>query len=346
MEKFRMKVCVYGAGAVGGSLAARLWKNGARVSVIARGRNLAAIRANGLKVMTPAGNMIAHVDATDDPASLPPQDVIVVAVKAPALHSIAAGLEALVGADTSVVFVMNGIPWWYLHGYGGPLSGREIQGLDAERAMLCTVGVRRAVGGVIFGHSEAIEPGVVRVESGVTKLILGHADDRKPESLDALGGYLRADDFVVEITDNIRRGVWSKLQVVACAGLFSCITDLPPSAAYEAEAAKFAARLLFAELGAIADAAGYPTGLTAEDMFAIARNQKRKPSIAADLERGRPIEFDAMFGVPLELARLMNVHVPTFELLAPIVRRLAMPKGAYSAPVAPMTTPFSGGITG
>src|SRR5665213_448737 len=108
-----MKVCVYGAGAIGGHLLGRLAKSGAEVSAVARGANLAALKANGIRVETPRGEIAGRVQATDDPTTLGVQDAVVVAVKAPALASIVAGLKKLIGPQTSVTFVMNGIPWWY-----------------------------------------------------------------------------------------------------------------------------------------------------------------------------------------------------------------------------------------
>src|SRR6185437_2339994 len=201
-----MKVCVYGAGAIGGHLLGRLAAKGdAAVSAVARGANLAALQANGIKVKTPRGEIAGRVQATDDPKTLGVQDAVVVAVKAPALPSIADGLAALIGPETSVAFVMNGIPWWYLHGHGGPLEGKRLAWLDPDDALLDTVGIERAIGGVIYGGCDVVEPGVVHVEAAQTRLILGYPDDRKSPGIAALASALRADDFMVEASANIRR---------------------------------------------------------------------------------------------------------------------------------------------
>lgn len=326
-----MRVCVYGAGAIGGYLAGRLFKGGAQVSVIARGQNLAAIRANGLTVKTPLIEIEARVDATDDPATLGPQDAVVVAVKAPSLPSIASGLAALIGPATSVAFVMNGIPWWYLHAHGGPFDGRRLARIDPGDVMLKTVGVERSIGGVIFGGCDVVEPGVVHAENATMRLILGHPDGRMSQNLKTLGAHLRAEDFTVEVTEHIRRGVWSKLQMVGCSGLFGCLTDTAPKWAYAEPACELGVRHLVAEIGAIAAAMGCATGVTADKMLATVSNQGHKTSIAQDLVNGRPMEFDAMFGVPLELARLMGVPTPTFDLLAALVKIRATAAGSYSA---------------
>jgi 2-dehydropantoate 2-reductase len=326
-----MKVCVYGAGAIGGHLAGRLAKGGAEVSVIARGANLTALRAQGIVVKTPRGDIAARVQATDDPTTLGPQDAVVVAVKAPALPAIVGGLAALIGPETSVAFVMNGIPWWYLHGHGGPLDGQRLARIDPDDALLNTVGIERAIGGVIYGGCDLIAPGIVQVEAPQTRLVLGHPDDRKSASVEALAAALRADDFIAEPTGNIRREVWAKLQVNIASGLFACLTDMSVRAALDDPLGATGVRSLVAEVAALAEALGCATGFTAEKLAGQAHGQQRKTSIALDLERGRPIEFDVMFGAPLELARLMNVPTPIFDLLAGLLKLRAIAAGSYPA---------------
>jgi 2-dehydropantoate 2-reductase len=327
-----MKVCVYGVGAIGGHLLGRLAKGGAEVSAISRGATLAALQANGIKVKTPRGEIAARVQATDDPKTLGVQDAVVVAVKAPALPSIADGLAALIGRQTSVAFVMNGIPWWYLHGAGGPLEGRRLSRIDPNDALLKTVGVERAIGGVIYGGCDAVAPGIVHVEAPQTRLILGHPDDRKSPSVDALAAVLRADDFSVEASTNIRRDVWAKLQVNISSGLFACLTDQSLREAYDEPLCQAAVRSLVDEIVALAAAMGCATGFNMDRLSGQVRGQQRKTSIALDLELHRPIEFDAMFGAPLELARWLNVPTPVFDLLAGMLKLRAIAAGSYPAP--------------
>jgi 2-dehydropantoate 2-reductase len=327
-----MKVCVYGVGAIGGHLLGRLAKGGAEVSAISRGATLAALQANGIKVKTPRGEIAGRVQATDDPKTLGVQDAVVVAVKAPALPSIADGLAALIGPQTSVAFVMNGIPWWYLHRHGGPLDGKRLSRIDPDDALLKTVGVERAIGGVIYGGCDAVAPGVVHVEAPQTRLILGHPDDRKSPSIDALAAVLRADDFSVEASTDIRRDVWAKLQVNISSGLFACLTDQSLREAYDEPLCQAAVRSLVDEIVALAAAMGCATGFNMDRLSGQVRGQQRKTSIALDLELHRPIEFDAMFGAPLELARGLNVPTPVFDLLAGMLKLRAIAAGSYPAP--------------
>jgi 2-dehydropantoate 2-reductase len=327
-----MKVCVYGAGAIGGHLLGRLAAKGdIEVSAVARGANLAALSANGIRVETPRGEIAGRVKATDDPKTLGVQDAVVVAVKAPALPSIVAGLKFLIGPETSVAFVMNGVPWWYLHGAGGSLDGKRLAHLDAHDALLETVGVKRAIGGVIYGGCDLVAPGVVRVEAPQTRLILGHPDDRKSASIEALASVLRADAFSIEASTNIRRDVWAKLQVNITSGLFACLTDQSIRDAYEEPMCQAAVRSLVDETVALAGALGCTTGFNMDRLSRQAGGQQRKTSIALDLELHRPIEFDAMFGAPLELARLLNVPVPIFDLLAGLLKLRAIAAGSYPA---------------
>ena len=327
-----MKICVYGAGAIGGHLLGRLAAKGeAEVSAVARGDTLAALRAKGIRVKTPRGQLAGRVAASDDPKTLGVQDAVIVAVKAPALPSIVDGLKPLIGPETSVAFVMNGIPWWYLHGTSGSLADKRLSRIDPGDALLETVGVERAIGGVIYGGCDAAGPGVVQVEAPQTRLILGHPDDRKSARVDALAAALRAEDFIVEASTNIRRDLWAKLQVNITSGLFACLTDRSIREAYDEELCQAAVRSVVDETVALAVALGCATGFNMDRLTRQAGGQQRKTSIALDLELHRPIEFDAMFGAPLELARWLNVATPTLDLLAGLVKLRATAAGSYPA---------------
>ncbi len=171
-----MKICVFGAGAIGGHLAARLAHGGADVSVVARGAHLAAIRANGLRLEAPDANFTVKVAATDDPATLGPQDAVLVTVKAPALGSVAASIAPLLGPDTPVVFVINGIPWWYFDQHGGALDGTPLDSLDPGGAVRAAIGPARAIGGVVYSACTVTAPGVIEVEHLRNRLVLGELD--------------------------------------------------------------------------------------------------------------------------------------------------------------------------
>jgi len=157
-----MRVCVFGAGAIGGHLAVRLARGGAEVSVLARGPHLAAIQRDGLTVHASDGQLHTRVRASDDPKALGPQDAVLVTVKAPALPAVAAGIAPLLKPDTPVVFAMNGIPWFYFHGIGGALEGRRLAKIDPGDALWRAVGPERAIDGVVYAASAVIAPGECR----------------------------------------------------------------------------------------------------------------------------------------------------------------------------------------
>ncbi|MCO6418538.1 2-dehydropantoate 2-reductase [Siccirubricoccus sp. KC 17139] len=324
-----MKVCIYGAGAVGCYLAGRLHQGGARVSMVARGATLAAIAAEGVTVHTPARQIHARIAVAEDPAALGPQDMVLVTVKAPSLPAIAPGLATLLGPETPVCFVMNGLPWWYFHAHGGPHEGRRLPRIDPGDVTWRTVGPERALHGVIFASCDIERPGVVHIETAQTALHLGEPAGTTARS-EALAALLRDADFTVTAEPNIRARIWSKLQTNICSGLFGCLADSPPKAIYSDPAVAEAVRRVVAEVGEVAAALGHPSPLEAEALLRRARSQGHKSSIVQDLARGAPIEFEAMFGGPQALARLAGIPTPTLDLLIALVKARAIAVGAYS----------------
>jgi 2-dehydropantoate 2-reductase len=323
-----VKVCIFGAGAVGGCLAGRLSQHDVDVSVVARGAALAAIRDSGFVVHAPHSEMHARVTASDDPAVLGPQDAVVVCVKQPSLPAVARAIGPLLGADTVVVFAMNGIPWWYFHGHGGALEGRRLPQIDPDDALWRTVGPQRALGGLLYCACDLVSPGVVHVETARGRLVLG-APDGRPQRAEALAALMRADDFIVEVSADIRQAIWSKLQLNMITGIFGCLTDTPPRGIYGDPAIEAGVRAVVAEVGAVASALGYDTGFTADRLIGMVRNQSHKSSIVQDLANARPMEIDPMFALPLEMARLAKVPTPTLDLLVALVRAKARSVGSY-----------------
>ena len=155
-----MRICVFGAGSVGGYLAGFLAQGGSDVSVVARGAHLAAIRTGGLHVETPDGSIAVHLPASDDPRDLGPQDAVIVTVKAPALPQVAAAIAPLLADHTLVAFPMNGIPWWYFHRHGGTLDGHRLPRLDPDDALWNAIGPDRAIGGIRERHAPVGQPDV------------------------------------------------------------------------------------------------------------------------------------------------------------------------------------------
>ncbi len=325
-----MKVCVFGAGAIGTHVAGRLAKGGAAVSVVARGRQLAAIRANGVRVHAADGEIQARVAASADAQGLGRQDVVVVTVKAPSLPSVAAGIGPLLGPETSVAFVMNGIPWWYFHGTGGAEEGRRLHKLDPDGALQEAVHPARVIGGVVYSACTITEPGVVHVENQRSRIVLGAPDGQPSERTEALAAILRTGGLAVDVTSRIRDAVWAKLLLNLGSGPLAVLTGCVPAQLFAEDACRDATRRILAEGAAIAAAMGCPIEPNAEGQIANGAKSHHKPSILQDLEGSRPMEIDALYGVPLDFARAHGVPTPTLDLLAALVRAQARQAGLYS----------------
>lgn len=326
-----MKVCVYGLGAIGSFLAARLVKGGAEVSVVARGATLGAIRADGIVVHAPSYEIrVPIAAAADDPAALGPQDAVLVTVKAPALPNVAERIAPLLRPDTAVAFVMNGIPWWYFYAHGGSRDGERIERLDPGGRLWKTIGPERAIGGVTYIAVDVERPGVVHVETASPWLMLGEPDGSISERVQTLAGLIRGDTLSVEVVPDIRKLIWSKLQMNMSSGLLGCLSNSPPREIYGNPACADVVRRIVAEAGAIAAACGKATDFDAEAMLNRIKSQMHRSSIVQDLDSGRPIEFDAMFGIPLDMAQTAGVATPTLDFLSCLVRARARRAGSYT----------------
>lgn len=324
-----MKVCVFGAGAVGGHIAGRLHKGGAEVSIVARGAHLHAIQANGLRVEAADGPIHARVPASDDPAALGPQDAVVVAVKAPSLPAVAAGIGPLLGPDTAVMFAMNGIPWWYYHGHGGAAEGRRLPLLDPGDAMWRAVGPERAVGGVVYSACTVTAPGVVHVDNPRSRLVIGEPAGPAGPRTEALAAALRAGGMGADVTDRIRDAIWAKLLLNLASGLPGVLTGCAPARFFAEPAVCDATRQISAEGAAIARALGCTVAPDAEGQIRNGAKSTHKTSILQDLELGRAMEIDALYTVPLAMARNAGVATPLLDLMAAMVRARARGAGLY-----------------
>lgn len=324
-----MRVCVFGAGAVGGHLAVRLARGGADVSVVARGAQLAAIQARGVRVQTPVGQLQSPVRASEHPAELGEQDAVIVTLKAPALPLFAERVAPLLGRDTSVVFAMNGIPWWYFHKEGGPHDGRRMDRIDPGGAVWRAVGPERAVGGVVYSSCTVAEPGVIRVANDRNRLVLGEPDGSLSTRAGAVAALLRAGGMDGTVAPDIRNQVWAKLMLNLGGGPMMVLTEAPGSALFQEAACRDALRAVTAELSAVAVAMGCTVAVDPEAQIAGAMRLQHTSSIVQDLQLGRPMEVDAIFTAPLELARLAGVPTPTLDLLVALAQLRARSAGLY-----------------
>jgi 2-dehydropantoate 2-reductase len=324
-----MKICIYGAGAIGGHLAARLHRAGAEVSVVARGAHLTAIRDTGLTVHAVDGAHHAPVRASADPADLGRQDAVFVTVKAPALPAVAASIQPLLGTDTPVAFVMNGIPWWYFDHLPGPHEGKSLPRIDPGDGLRRALGPGRAIGGVVYSASAVTAPGVVHVEQPKSRFILGEPDGTLSDRVLTLSGLISKGGVSGEATPAIRTEIWNKLISNLAGGTLAVLTGSAPKGIYVEPAAEHAALRVMHEATAIAQAMGADPTTNHAQRIGNQRAMDHKPSILQDLELGRPMEIDGMFDAPLALAHMAGVDVPTLELLVALCKLRARTAGLY-----------------
>ncbi len=325
-----MKICIFGAGAIGGYIAGFLAKSGADVSVVARGAHLKAIQDNGLTVEQADGPSIhAKVNASDDPAKLGPQDAVLVTVKAPALPSVAGAIGPLLGPTTPVAFLTNGIPWWYFLGHGGPDDGRSLALLDPGDRLRRAIGKERVVGGVAWPASAVPSPGVIRIRGHSRGTILGMPDGSASPRLDALAEAFRTAGLPVTVTPRIRDTIWEKLAFNLSAGPMCVLTRSPVQATYEEPVLVETSRRLMAEAQALIKAMGCTPDFDVERVVGVNAKLGHRPSILQDLMAGRSMEIDALYSVPLELAKSAGVPMPTLAMIAALIRVRAREDGLY-----------------
>lgn len=316
-----MRICVFGAGAIGGFIAGYLARGGHEVSVVARGDHLKAIRERGLTVDASEERFVERVTASDDPAALGRQDAVLVTVKAPALPRVAGSIAPLLGEDTPVAFLTNGIPWWYFHGHGGPLDGHRLPLLDPDDVIWNAIGPRRTVGGIVWPASSVPEPGVIRVMSPKRRAtILGAPDGVTTPGIRALESAFRSAELPVSIDPDIRDRIWEKLAFNLSAGPMCVLTETAVREVYAEEALVAASRRVVGEAEQLIRALGRKAVLDIAQMVSINTTLTHRPSILQDLMAGRPMEVDALYNVPLQLARLTGTPMPTLEFLAALIR--------------------------
>ncbi len=322
------KVCVFGAGAIGGLIAAKLHtETDAEVSCIARGPHLEAMRKDGLRLQSTETELTAHLRCTDDPAELGPQDFVVNALKAPAAAQTASSLAPLLDPETAVVTAQNGIPWWYFHAHGGPLDGRQLKSTDPTGQQWQEIGPQRAIGCVLYPAAEIVTPGTIKHVYG-NRLTLGEPSDEKTERISTLSALLTQAGFKAPVSKRIRQEIWLKLWGNASFNPVSVLTHgtLAQLAADPAVRAVLAA--MMEEARAVAEKLGIRFPMTVERRIEQGGQVgDHKTSMLQDLERGRTIEIGVMVDAVQEIAALVDVATPTIDMVGGLTRLRAETAG-------------------
>ena len=324
------RICIVGLGAIGGFVAHRIAESGRPVSALARGATLAAVRRNGLLLRDasdPEHGRAVSIAASDSPAELGPQDLVILAVKTTALPSIPASIAPLLGPHTVVLSAMNGVPWWFFHGLGERWHATRLEATDPTGDLAGAIPPERVVGCVVHMGAATPEPGVVRHMVG-DRFIVGEPGGRDTPRLDAIAAMLRAARLQVEVTPRIELEVWLKLwgnmtmnPVAALTGAtLDRILDDPLLRRFVSDA--------MVEAKAIGDAFGLPIAMTPEERHVVTRKMGAfRPSMLQDVDAGRPIELDALTGSVAEMGRLVGIDTPNIDALLGLTRLFAKGRG-------------------
>jgi 2-dehydropantoate 2-reductase len=328
-----MRICVFGAGSIGGNFATRLASAGNEVSVVARGKHLEAIRANGLTLKAGDKTTVAKVNASDSPADLGPQDVVISTLKASSLGDLARTIGPLLRADTPVVFAQNGIPWWYARGLGKERpKAPDLSRLDPDGALQKAVGFDRALGGVITSSNHVIAPGVIHnISPDRNTLWVGELDDRQTPRIEALRQVLIAAGISSPSTTDIRYDIWHKLMANLCGSTLCQITGL----AIPMQGTPLMNRLVrraHTEALAIAAAHGIKLDDSPDERYGPKRvYPNHRPSILQDYEMGRPMEVEAIVRAPLAFARVAKLDTPVLDAVESLTTTMAEARGLYAS---------------
>lgn len=326
-------ICVVGAGAIGGWLAATLARAGRRVSLLARGPTLAALQSGGLQLHSGTAEAPRterfDVSASADAASLGPQDLVIVAVKAPALQEVARQIGPLIGPDTAVLTAMNGVPWWFLHGFGGALQGKALASVDPGGAIAAAIGARHVIGGVVHASCSVAAPGVIRHGFG-NRIIVGEPSGAPSARVQALAALLQAGGLEAPVSEQIQRDIWFKLWGNMTVNPVSAFTGATSTELMDDELVlAFCSRVM---LEARAIGAGFGVAIDQEpaDRHQITRKLGAfKTSMLQDVEAGKAVELDALVASVRELGQLTGVPTPEIDTLFGLARLHARVHGLY-----------------
>jgi 2-dehydropantoate 2-reductase len=325
-----MKICIFGAGAIGGLMAARLARRGeAEVTIIARGPHLAAMQQNGLTLISGEERFTVRPRCVASAEDAGPQDYVLVTLKAHSLPGAARQMQPLLGPDTAIVSAVNGIPWWYFYGMDSPHRDRRVGSVDPDGSVWELLHPRRAIGCIVYPAAEVRDPGVVEHSYG-DRFSLGEPDGSRSERAARLSEALIAAGFKAPVRPRIRDEIWVKLWGNLAFNPISALTTVTLDVLTGDPGQREVARTMMLEAQAIGEALGVRFGVDVDKRIAgAAEVGVHKTSMLQDLERGRPMEIDALLGVVVELAELTGLPAPTCRTVLALARARARAAGCY-----------------
>lgn len=326
-----MKICIYGAGAIGGYLGTKLTEAGVDLALIARGPHLAAMRSNGLTLIEGDERTVVQPRCTDDPAELGVQDFVIVTLKAQSAPAVVDAMQPLLGPDTAVVTAMNGIPWWYFHALPGPHEGHRLNAVDPDGKQWAGIGPERAIGCVVYPAAEVVEPGVIAHAYG-NRFQLGEPDGATSARCKALSKVMTDAGLKAPIRNAIRDDIWLKLWGNLSFNPVSALTQETLEAIAADEGTRAIVRAMMIEAQEVAEALGVSFAVDVDTRIKWAADVgAHRTSMLQDLERGRSMEIDPLVTVVQEMAALAQVDTPTIDVVLALVQQRARAAGCYSS---------------
>jgi 2-dehydropantoate 2-reductase len=317
-----MRICVVGAGAIGGFMGAQLAFGGHAVTMIARGTNLRAIRQHGLRLRMNGGEVAATVEATEDMREPGPQDVVILALKAHQLEDVAASVGALLGPETIIVTVQNGIPWWYFQKHGGPLDGRRLESLDPDGVLERHIPTDRLIGSIAYPATERPEPGVIQHIEG-NRFPVGELDGSKTERVRAIAEAFNGAGLKSRVLTDIRAHIWLKAWGNLSFNPISVLTRASLAEMCRFPDTRALVETMMGEAQQVAERLGIMFRITIDQRIAGAEAVgEHKTSMLQDFEAGRALEVEALVGSVIELGRLTEVPTPSITAIYACVKLL------------------------
>ncbi|QRK12021.1 2-dehydropantoate 2-reductase [Archangium violaceum] len=326
-----MRIAIFGAGAIGGFLGVRLLQAGADVTFIARGAHLAAMLERGVTLRSGGERVTVRPRCTDDPAEAGPQDSVLITLKAHSLPAAAAQMQPLLGPETSLVTGINGVPYWYFHGLEGPFRDRHVESVDPGGTLWETLHPSRAIGAVLYPAAEVMEPGVIEHTYG-DRVTLGEPDGSRSPRVEALSKLFIQAGLKSPVRPRIRDEIWVKLWGNLAFNPLSALTGATLDRLATQADLRAVARTMMVEAQAVAEALGVRFPIDVDKRIqGAAEVGAHKTSMLQDLERGRPMEIDALLGAVVELGQLVGRPMPTCDMVLALVRERARRAGCYPA---------------
>ena len=324
------KVCIVGAGAIGGWLGAGLARTGCDVSFLARGDTLAVLQAQGLTLQSSTETAQMHkVRASNDAAKLGAQDLVIIAVKAPALASVVKQLAPLLGKHTVVLPAMNGVPWWFLHEFGGNYANHALNSVDADGSISQAIPAAQVIGCVVHASSSVAAPGVIHHKFGNT-VILGELSGQLSPRLGALSDLFVQAGFDAPVSAQIQRDIWFKLWGNMTMNPVSAITGVTADLVLDDALVRNFCSAVMLEAKEIGARLGIDISQEPEERHMVTRKLGAfKTSMLQDVEAGKAVELDALVGAVKELGQLTQVETPYTDALLGLARLHARVRGLY-----------------